>query len=513
MTGYQHRASYPVVPSKVKQVTFVLPCIRSALPGKAPENWELSFHLIPAPSDMTAFPVIEISTPVEVTPTPVPQADPAVSEPALSAEGISLTLDRAVQMDDGYLIYATLHWENTDFSSVELFDTTTLHVLDVDGQEISYNLDYDAMNSFTYQRGQTQFAIKTAPILVAGPLTLIMDSAVVTVAVPGDASFTFDPGPDPEPGQAWEINKDLDVGYGHSLRVLRATYPTPPMENLPQQAGFSFEMGSDTGVTNAMLFDHAHPLAGFGGGGGGSSSEIFSSGYSYAGAMPEGPITVNVDSITVNLPGPWQAEWTPPALQTIPTSERSACITRESWLKALQAHSSLPTGLSGTLAISDLLPPENHYQVSVGSLDGSDLKSIGLGFAPLLSPDGTRLVMWFDPSMAPQTVCTSQSWLPGTSLLPGTSTGDLNPLWSPDGKRIAFTRGPASGLIGAPGPYRVVVMDMDGSNFRQLTGDGDVNYALAWMPDGNHLLVNQATRDGVALYNMDVKTVRSELPV
>src|SRR5689334_5918471 len=60
MTGYEHKTTYPAIPSTVDEVTLVMPCVRSALPGKAPENWELSFHLIPAPPDMTAFPVIEI---------------------------------------------------------------------------------------------------------------------------------------------------------------------------------------------------------------------------------------------------------------------------------------------------------------------------------------------------------------------------------------------------------------------------------------------------------------------
>jgi Tol biopolymer transport system component len=197
----------------------------------------------------------------------------------------------------------------------------------------------------------------------------------------------------------------------------------------------------------------------------------------------------------------------PPGLQTIPTSESSACITRESWLAALQAHPSLPTGLSGTLAISDLLPPDFQYEVSLARLDGSDLKSIGFGFAPSLSPDGTHVV-YIGPSVdGPAdglyiTDLTSGS----TSLLPGTTTGDMNPLWSPDGLKIAFTRGPSSGLIGAPGSYSVVVTDVNGSNFRQLTDGNDVNYAVAWMPDGNHLLVNKPTRDGVTLYNMDVQT-------
>jgi hypothetical protein len=503
MTGYQHKATYPAIPSTINKVTLVMPCVRSALPGKAPENWELAFRLIAAPLDMTAFPIIEISTPVETTSTALPPIDMSTK---LVPDGISLTLDRAVQMDDGYLIYATLHWENTGFSSLDLIDPTMFHLLDANGKEITYNFDNDANQSLTRERGQTAFVIRTAPIQVTGPLTLVVDSVAVTVAT--DASFMFDPGPVPKPGQVWELNQDFDVGYGHSLRVLRAKYPTPPMENLPQQAGFSFEMQSETGITQAMLFDQAHPLAG-GGGGGGGSTGIFSAGFSYAGAMPEGLITVNIESITVNLPGPLKAAWTPPVNegQIVPTPQPAACLTRESWPQALQRHASLPTGLTGTLALFDVSPPTYNYSASVVKLDGSDLQSIGFGSAPSLSPDGTRVV-YIGPNVdGPSDGLYIMDLASGnTTRLPGTTTGDINPLWSPDGSMIAFTRGPSSGLIGAPGPYNVVVMNEDGSNLRLLTEGTDANYAMTWMPDGNHLLYNVVSRDGSSLNIIDVQT-------
>ena len=510
MTGYQHKATYPVIPSTINEVTLVMPCVRSALPGKVPENWELSFRLIPAPPDMTAFPVIEISTPVEATSTALPPID---TRPNLAADGISLTLDRAVQMDDGYLIYATLHWENTGFSWVDIFDTIYFHLLDANGEDVTYSLDYDAVNNLERKPGQTVFAFRTSSIRVDGPITLVIDSVAATVAVPTDASFTFDPGPGPQPGQVWELNQDLDVGYGHSLRVLRAKYPTPPMENLPQRAGFSFEMESETGVTQAMLIDQAHPLAG-GGGGGGGSSGIFSTGFSYAGAMPEGPITVNVESITVNLPGPWKAAWTPPEPepQSMSTAQNSACITRESWQQALQAHASLPTGLTGTLALSRLQPPEFQYQAAVVKLDGSDLKTIGYGFAPSLSPDKTRVVYVGPAINRPADGLYITDIASGnTALLPGTTTGDMGPLWSPDGQKVAFTRGPSSGLIGAPGPYTLMVTDANGANLRQLTTGSEVSYGTTWMPDGNHLLYTVPSRDAISIHNMDIYTGETNL--
>jgi hypothetical protein len=504
ITGYQHKSTYAVIPPKVDEVTLVMPCIRSVLPGKAPENWELSFRLIPAPPELTAFPVIEISTPVIATPTVLPPMKPNTK---LVTDGLSLTMDRAVEMDDGYLIYATLHWESTSFSSVDIFDILSLHLLDAKGREVSFTIDQDAMNSFTWERGQTAIAIKTVPIQVTGPLTLVVDSIAVTVPV--DASFTFDPGPDPKPGQVWELNQDIELGYGQSLRVLRARYPTPPLENLPQQAGFTFEMQSETGVSSAALFDHAHPLSGFGGGGGESFSGIFNSGFFYPGDVPEGTITVNIESVSVNLPGHWEAVWTPPVPQTqiTPTPQPSACITRESWRQAMLQNTSLPTGLTGTLALFDVVPPTYNYQAVIAKLDGSDKKSIGFGSAPSLSPDGTHVV-YVGPNVdGPSDGLYIMDLASGTTtLLPGTAKGDMGPLWSPDGNRIAFTRGPSSGLIGAPGPYNVMVMDVGGSNFRQLTEGNDANYAQAWMPDGNRLLFTTASRNGVFLHMIDIQT-------
>jgi len=82
----------------------------------------------------------------------------------------------------------------------------------------------------------------------------------------------------------------------------------------------------------------------------------------------------------------------------------------------------------------------------------------------------------------------------------------MNPLWSPDGQQIAFTRGPSSGLIGAPGPYNIVLTNADGTNARQLTEGMAANYATAWMPDGKSLLYTVGSRAGVSVRIMDVQT-------
>jgi hypothetical protein len=501
-TGYELKSLYPAIPSTVDEVTFVMPCLILSKPGEAPENWELALRLAPAPAD-AVFPVIEISTPVEATPTLLP---PPQTNAGLSTDGVSLAFDRAVQMDDGYLIYATIHYENSGLGSIDIpIDPATFHLLDASGQEVAYELDWDATNEIqaTFVPGQTAFAIKTAPIQIPGPLTLVLDALTASLAT--DASFTFDPGPDPQPGQAWDLGLDLDVGNGHSLRVARVTYDLTD----GVQAYLRFDMESETGVMYATLLDKAHPLTGMAGGGGGGSFSIgpFTSDLYYNDPLPDGPLTVTVTSISAQFPGHWEAAWTPPQTQTLSTPELSACLTRESWEGALQAHASLPAGVSGTLALAELPPPDYYYQVAVAKLDNNGSKSLGLGSAPSLSPDGTRVVHIGPVVNSPADGLYITDLASGnTTLLPGTTRGDMNPLWSPDGQTIAFTRGPSSGLIGAPGPYNIMLTNVDGTNTRQLTEGMEANYAQAWMPDGDRLLFTTVSRDSVSLQIMNVQT-------
>ena len=191
---------------------------------------------------------------------------------------------------------------------------------------------------------------------------------------------------------------------------------------------------------------------------------------------------MDIESIGFSLSGHWEASWTPPAAtpKVDSTPQSSACLTRESWQQALQAHSSLPANVTGTLALSDLLPPTYNYEVSVAKLDGSDRKSYGFGFGPSLSPDGTRIVHQGPMNEGPSNGLYVTELSSGNSvLLPGTGRGDMGPLWSRDGQKIAFTRGPSSDLIGAPGSYNIMLMNVDGSDLRQLTFSEGADYLMA----------------------------------
>lgn len=56
-----------------------------------------------------------------------------------------------------------------------------------------------------------------------------------------------------------------------------------------------------------------------------------------------------------------------------------------------------------------------------------------------------------------------------------------DPAWSPDGARIAFTSSAFEGND------EIYVIDVDGSNMRQLTADKRIDWHPAWSPDGSRL--------------------------
>src|SRR5207302_771195 len=89
----------------------------------------------------------------------------------------------------------------------------------------------------------------------------------------------------------------------------------------------------------------------------------------------------------------------------------------------------------------------------------------------------------------------------GVRQLTHTTVHEFDPIWSPDGKRIAFSR------LDETGDFDVIVINVDGSGAINLTNNDVVHdFAGAWSPDGQRIVFS-STRDGG---DLDIFTMNAD---
>jgi len=298
-SGFEYRFEFPPVPIDIDDVVFFIPCLGSGTPDSTLENWEIPLHFVPAPPEMTVYPVIELPLPTSTasgTEIPAQTAAPTPKD-AL----IYLTLDRVVQLEDGYIFYGTFHWESDIYLQVV---PLIPRLLDSEGRGILV----EEVNPAYVDEPQTHqhpLTVRTLESFAPGPLILVLEEALVEMPV--DTSFTFDAGPNPQPGDVWELNQEIDVA-GNSLTIVSVSVVDSHMGSL----GYEFKVVIRDRVNGIYLVDQEHPVMGGGGGGGGDLpqnmqiTQIF-----YQNELPSGQVTISIPSISLKLAGPWQVEWTP----------------------------------------------------------------------------------------------------------------------------------------------------------------------------------------------------------
>jgi TolB protein len=166
------------------------------------------------------------------------------------------------------------------------------------------------------------------------------------------------------------------------------------------------------------------------------------------------------------------------------------------------------------------LPPKAHV-FGGGSLytinaDGTHVTKIlddgtdRLNWLPAWSPDGKRIA--FTSNRGDGTAYQIYTLAPDGSDIqpltdsktdPGTNSDRVWPVWSPDGKQIAFLAGHVSFQVPEGGTYDVYVMNADGSNVRQLTHVNNVTLGLAWSSDGKQIAYLAGKGQKVQLFEMD----------
>jgi TolB protein len=102
-------------------------------------------------------------------------------------------------------------------------------------------------------------------------------------------------------------------------------------------------------------------------------------------------------------------------------------------------------------------------------------------WGPVWSPDGRRIAYYVSHVDEGAGIVTAGADGTGRRALTRTSTVAVSPAWSPDGSRIVFVQA-------ATGQVDLFVMDANGTRQRRLTSTGPVEADPSWSPDGTQIL-------------------------
>ncbi len=226
--GYRSTFFYPPIPPTEQSVTFLLPCLEDVAPAAAPQDWELTLRFVPAPPDLTVVPVLQIATPPP-TPTTLPEVTLVESE---SFMGISLHLESVQNTGRGYLFETSIRWQDGLYADYGVGAGAGLILTDAKGQKIdlSYFSNEKSMRSAGPRRTLSGYSLPKTSFV--SPITLTLPLVSANLPLDKRPSFNFDPGPNPQPGQEWQINQTIEV-LGLPVEILSARYVT--YADLPDQ--------------------------------------------------------------------------------------------------------------------------------------------------------------------------------------------------------------------------------------------------------------------------------------
>jgi WD40 repeat protein len=289
----------------------------------------------------------------------------------------------------------------------------------------------------------------------------------ITFEVNPDA-FGFDPAT-AVPGTTYELEPIEIELLGYEARIVQADYMVQGISR-----GFDFGIKADPALQSIPFILTSPVIGGMGAGGGGSSFNeskgLVSSIVLRDGSM-QYPLQIQVNS--VNIKGNWSTVWDAPAEPDQTLKVFNECFSLSDWKHMLENPPVLPTEISGKILFkrAAFAPDPSEF---IANLDGSQERSLVFGHSSL-SPDGSQLVY---SNLKGQIVILNLE--NNTETILYDKTDAFQPIWSPDGKSIAFTEFNET--------TQILVMDTDGSNLREIIKSNLYPDLLGWTADNKHLM-------------------------
>jgi hypothetical protein len=229
-----------------------------------------------------------------------------VDEPDLHSQpvnGIRLVLLKTAQTPSDTALQFGLEWEG---QKRVVHHTAPITMQDAQGR---YYVLSGGTEGGIYSPETPNFSslpsLVTTPLKSSGPLTFRMDWVIMFAF--GQTSLDFDPGPKPQAGQEWALNKNVRAG-GFDLRFTTARLK----EAADGSVTLEFDIEAQEGITGVSLFPS------------GEQSTSGESGYDTARgvlvswvtlpALPVGPVQLQIIEVLYKVEGPWEIVWEPAPL-------------------------------------------------------------------------------------------------------------------------------------------------------------------------------------------------------
>jgi hypothetical protein len=225
-------------------------------------------------------------------------------------------LENVIPTQTGYILTGTITFAPPQGYTLDEYDGYLEDAVftDANGQTLQYGLppaEVSVPDPSTLPENTYAWACEIYGENIQWPLTMTVNSLAARGQSFPQAEFQFDTGPDPQPGQVWEVNQDVSLG--------------PKIVHIVSIKRIDGQYGGLKGYEFTYIYDpklgfwldlKGHENERMGGGGSGSPSETgtMSGVLGYRDPVPSGPLTVLVNGEELaQLPGPWQVTWQAPA--------------------------------------------------------------------------------------------------------------------------------------------------------------------------------------------------------
>lgn len=450
---------YEPVPTSVNEAVFVIPCIADTLPGKAPENWELPLRFVPASPDLTVMPVIELSPSPQVTLNP----SATTNGTSIPTADNSVTVSKVIETSDGYILIGGFQPQSNPGESFQ--QTGAMEIHDASGKKVAYTYPQDVNEAINEEPGGTGWAAQFKAAGLVYPLTISFSGAILLPSnSEATTQFTFDAGSNPQPGQEWDLNREIQLA-GHTLMLTSITANS--------QGSYSFYFQVDPKVYSVgVQIEGYTPNGGGGGGGGGLTNGEFETTLAYA-QLPTGVLDIDISNLVlIGDSVSWQGQWSPSTVRTDlpanPTPPTGVCLTADSVAQIQSA----PAGLfSGATLMYEPLDNSDKWGLVLYNLDGSGKQElITNASGGVFSPDGSQMAYPTADGIHVMDLSTKAE-----KVLP--VVGAFNIHWSPDGKQIAYV-GMSDGVVDS-----VFIINVDSVSVQQIS-DFSYESVIGWSPEG-----------------------------